>query len=626
MVLMRNGFPIAKHQVSDSESSLTATTPSCPRQFFSDSIMELSVESARSIIAKWDPLLPSGGENKDSSLTPLFTNTRQEAKQYLNAVSKLQSAMQHLLTLNSSSDRLVEAYSLMQVAMKRLERELYRISAEVRDHVDTQYSLNYSSCSSSSASTTTDSHSDDNSSDDESIRVARVDLKAIVECMFSAGYGKECVQVYTKVRKSIVTEALQNLGVEKPRLSKIKKMQWEVFDFKIKTWLNAVKVSVGSLFPGEWSLCNYIFPSSDNTTVIESCFTEICKDGAEMLFTFPEIIAKCEKTPEKMFRLLDLYEALSQNWPKIKSIFSYESTSSVRLQVGVSHLKIGEAVRATLSTFETAIMKESSKTPVPGGRIHPLTRYVMNYISFLADYSDALTNILIDSPKTPMPESYFRSPKLAAKTPAPPDLAERLAWEILLLLCKIDGKAELYKNVAQGYLFLANNMQYVVTKARNSKLGSILGDDWLASHDQKVKEYASKYVNMAWSTLEMSLPETPKEAMTPAEASAKIQFFNMRFQEACRVQSTWIVPDLKLREDIQKLVASKVVAKYRDFYVRHWVGSESVIAFSPEDLQNHISLILHDVENAGSIVLPALLVHFSGQALPKFRRGNLGAK
>ncbi|MED6182526.1 hypothetical protein PIB30_029281 [Stylosanthes scabra] len=576
-MVLRKGLLIVKHQVSD--SATTPATPSCPRQCFSDSILEVSVESARSIIAKWDPLPnpPSPRGNKD-----LFTNTRQEAKQYLNAVSKLQSAMQHLLTLNSSSDRLVEAYSLMQVAMKRLERELYRISAEIRDHVHTPYSLN-SSCSSSASTTTTDRHSDsisgsdvyDNSSDDESIRVARVDLKAIVECMFSAGYGKECVQIYTKVRKSIVTEALQNLGVEKPKLSKIKKMQWEMFDFKIKTWLNAVEVSVGSLFPGEWSLCNYIFPSSENTTVVESCFTEICKDGAEMLFMFPEIIAKCEKTPEKMFRLLDLYEALSQNWPKIKSIFSYESTSSVRLQVGVSHLKIGEAVRATLSTFETAIMKESSKTPVPGGRNHPLTRYVMNYISFLADYSD---------------------------TPAPPDLAERLAWEILLLLCKIDGKAELYKNVALGYLFLANNMQYVVTKARNSKLGSILGDDWLASHDQKVKEYASKYVNMAWSTVEMSLPETPKEALAPAEASAKIQLFNMRFQEACRVQSTWIVPDLKLREDIQKLVASKVVPKYRDFYERNWVGSESVITFSPDDLRNRISsLILHDVEDAGCV-------------------------
>ncbi|KAL1345371.1 hypothetical protein HN51_019120 [Arachis hypogaea] len=536
----------------------------------------LSMENARTIIAKWDPL-PNGSENKDA--TPLFTNTRQEAKRYLNAVSNLHSAMQHLLTLDSSSDRLVEACSLMQVAMNRLERELYRVSAEIRDHVD-----------------------------DDNIRhaAAKEDLKAIVECMFFAGYGKECVQIYTKVRKSNVTEALQNLGVEKPRLSKMKKMQWEMFDFKIKTWLNAVKFAVGALFPGERSLINQIFPSSENTTVVESCFAEICKDGAEMLFLFPEIIAKCEKTPEKMFRLLDLYEALSQNWPKIKDIFSYESTSSVRLQVGVSHMKIGEAVRATLSAFESAITKESSKTPVPSGRIHPLTRYAMNYISFLADYSDALTNILIDSPKTPMPESYFRTPKFAAKTPAPPELAERLAWEILLLLCKIDGKAELYKNVALGYLFLANNMQYVVTKARNSKLGSILGDDWLASHDQKVKEYASKYVNMAWSMVEMSLPENPKAAMQPAEASAKFHIFNMAFQEACQMQSTWIAPDLKLRDDIQKSVVSKVVPKYRDFYETNWVGSDSVIAFSPDDLQNHISFILHDVEDPGSIT-----THFS---------------
>jgi len=40
-----------------------------------------------------------------------------------------------------------------------------------------------------------------------------------------------------------------------------------------------------------------------------------------------------------------------------------------------------------------AIEKEPSKATVAGGGVHPLTRYVMNYLVFLADYEGALDRI-----------------------------------------------------------------------------------------------------------------------------------------------------------------------------------------------------------------------------------------
>ncbi|KAL2579038.1 hypothetical protein AAZX31_15G041000 [Glycine max] len=100
-----------------------------------------------------------------------------------------------------------------------------------------------------------------------------------------------------------------------------------------------------------------------------------------------------------MFRTLDLYEAISENRQQIESIFSSESTSSIRSQVLASQTRLGEAVRTMLNNFESAIQKGSSKIPVPGGEIHPLTSYVTNYIAFLADW-----------PQNLLPESYYRSP------------------------------------------------------------------------------------------------------------------------------------------------------------------------------------------------------------------------
>lgn len=476
--------------------------PSHRNKTFSDAIVDENIETARSLITKWNSISTSNPSYY------LFTNTRQEAKQYLNAVKSLQSAMQYLVARDSTSDILIQSQSLMQLAMKRLETEFYRILTQNRDRFNSE-SLSISVYSSTDRRS---SISDEDESSDEEFSLAGdsvsmtaiADLKAIAECMIFTGYSKECVKIYVIVRKSIVDEVLYNLGVEKLSFSQVQKMDWELIEWKIKCWLNAVKVAVGTLFQGERTLCNYVFGPPEKK-IAESCFAEICRDSALMLFEFAENVAKCKKTPEKMFRTLDLYEAISENWQQMESIFSSESASAIRSQVIASQVRLGETVRTMLTEFESQIQKESSKIPVPGGGVHPLTRYVMNYIALLADYSENLTDIIADWPQTPLPESYYKSPSYDEDNP-PSEIAKRLAWLILVVLCKLDGKAELYKDVALSYLFLANNMQYVVVKVRKSNLGFILGEDWLSKHELKVKEHVSKYERMAWSNVISSIP------------------------------------------------------------------------------------------------------------------------
>lgn len=581
--------------------------PSSPRRkTLSDTLIDENIEIARSLITKWDPIsTPKHSQSQtqshspyyDAKATPLFSNTRLEAKQYLDAVKGLQSAMQYLVAQDSSSEKLIQAQFLMQLAMKRLETEFYRILAQNRDRLDPEsVSASSSTDRRSSVSDFDDEFSDDefHLADDSISTVAMADLKAIAECMAFSGYSKECVRIYIIVRKSMVDEALYHLGVERLSFSQVQKMEWEVLEWKIKCWLNAAKVAVGSLFHGERTLCDYVF---GETKISESCFAEICRDGATLLFGFPENVAKCKKTPEKMFRTLDLYEAISDNWQQIESIFSSESTSVVRSQAIASQVRLGDAVRTMLSDFESAIQKESSKTPVPGGGIHPLTRYVMNYIAFLADYGGALADIVADWPQTPLPESYYRSPDRGEEKNLSSEIAERLAWLILVVLCKLDGKAELYKDVALSYLFLANNMQYVVVKVRKSNLGFLLGEDWLKKHETKVKEYVSKYERMAWSKVLSSLPENP----TAEKATAIFQNFNAAFHEACMAQSSWVVPDPKQREEIMASIVSKLAPKYRELYDKYRVGSGTVIRFSPDDLGNHVSDILCGAGESGSV-------------------------
>ncbi|KAM7496807.1 hypothetical protein LguiA_021221 [Lonicera macranthoides] len=135
------------------------------------------------------------------------------------------------------------------------------------------------------------------------------------------------------------------------------------------------------------------------------------------LFKFPELVAKSKRSPEKNFRLIDLYETIFDLFPEIESIFSYVSISEIKLQVLPSFYKLAESIQVILTDFESSIQKNSSKALTANGRVHPLTNSTMNYKQHLANYSGALGNIFAYSPSpeksiSPLPKSYFNSPIL----------------------------------------------------------------------------------------------------------------------------------------------------------------------------------------------------------------------
>ncbi|KAJ8750909.1 hypothetical protein K2173_016090 [Erythroxylum novogranatense] len=593
------------------ESPSTSPLPSPPhRHTFSESLIDENLETAQLLISKWDT-----SSSDYLHITSLFSaHNRPEAEHYLNSIKQLQSMMQYYVSENPTSEKLVRAQRLMQTAMKRLEKEFYQILKSNKEHLDPESVSGRSSReSTSSKSVSEDEAEKDNNSrlGDEVPEVesasmaAMTDLKAIADCMIGSGYGIECVKIYKIIRRSIIDEAFYHLGVERFTSSQIQKMDWEVLDSRIKHWLNAAKIAVRTLFYGERILCDHVFSAS--LSIRESCFMDTTREAASTLFGFPENVSKCKRAPEKMFSTLDLYETISDLWPEIEAIFDFESSSGIRTQVINSMVKLGEAVRAILTHFETAISKDNSKV-FPGGGIHPLTRYVMNYISFLAEYNGALTDIVANWPlnvPSPLPSSYFGSPETDDN--ASSAISLRFGWLILVLLCKLDVIATLYKEVALSYLFLANNLQYVVNKVCTSSLKVLLGDDWMNKHDAKVRQYAANYELMGWSRVAAALPQSSAAEIPLNEVKGCFLRFNSAFEEAYKKQSSWVVKDPKLRDEIKISVAKKIVPVYREFYdkyrsvMRREIGRESIVRFAPEDSENYLSDLLHASEGPGSV-------------------------
>ncbi|URE47345.1 exocyst complex [Musa troglodytarum] len=330
-------------------------------------------------------------------------------------------------------------------------------------------------------------------------------------------------------------------------------------------------------------LLYHVFVGS--VVVREVVFADSAGDAALQFLGFPESVAKSKRSPEKLFRLLDLYDAVTELRPEIELIFSFDSTAAVRAQALASLSKLAETASATLTDFESAITKESSRSTFPGGGVHPMTRYAMNYISLLADYQSALVKISADFPihtPTPIPAFFFGTEGSRRSA-----IAARFAWLILSLLCKLDEKAAAYRDVGLSYLFLANNLQYIVNKVRSCRLRELLGEEWATRHAAKARQHAAGYDRAAWGRVAATIPTGNVSA---GEARGRMRAFNAALEEACAAESGWVVADAAMREEMRANVRRMILPAYRGFYTRWGAAMEDAAAvlLSPDDVGNRV--------------------------------------
>ncbi|CAA6656846.1 unnamed protein product [Spirodela intermedia] len=535
---------------SSTTSSPSTSAPSSPVLTFCGAMMEENMLDAEDIFTLWDP-----ERSSSAKMRPLFCGSRTEARRFLRAVDNLQRAMKFFAEDSSRSGTaaIIRCQNLMQAAMRRLRREFHQILSAKRDTLD----------------------SESMSAPHRVSRRPPASLRSPINRRLHdlSGYGKECVDIYRLVRRSVVEEGLYKLGFDKSTPSQVQRLGWDLLENRIWNWVAASKVAVRVLFSGE-----------------RTVFAEIAAEAATMFFGFPElVVSKAKFSPEKIFRLLDIYETILDLLPDIESLFSYQSTSAVRSQVVASLLKVGEVVRFLFDELESSIQKEHSKEVISGGGLHPLA-------------PSTLEDVFAEHPVEMSAESLLEAGTFMSAPPSPSSrggegplstVSLRIGWLIFVLLCKLDTKAERYGEPALGYLFLANNLHYIVNKVRRCKLSDLLGDDWMATHAARARRFAANYERLAWNDVLGAIP-ADLAAISEMDADAaelQMRRFNDSFDAACRRQASWVVTDRRMAEELKLSIAGKVISAYRPFYVRcRGEGSSGgAVRFAPEDLANYIS-------------------------------------
>jgi len=429
-------------------------------------------------------------------------------------------------------------------------------------------------------------------------------LSEIAVRMVRAGYRTECCQVYCMIRKMFLEESVMRLGFEKLSIEEVQRIQWELLEVEISKWMQTLKVSVNVFMSSERILCDRVFV--DLPSVSETCFGELARGVMIQFLNFGEAVAISRRSPEKLFKILDMYETLWELIPKINSIFSGEVCSTLRSEASAVWLRLGEAARGTFLELENAIKGDLAKNPVPGGAIHPLTRYVMNYMRLACDYRDTLEQVFKEDGGAEMNGVSARALdhsdvlefRNGTNTTDSSPLSTKTIAIMELLESNLNAKSKLYKDPALSYVFLMNNGRYIVQKVKDSEIHSLLGDVWVRQHSSNVRRYHKSYQRVAWGKVLSCLRDEGihvggnfSSGVSKPVLKERFKNFNSLFEELQKTQSTWIVADDQLQTELRISVAEMVIPAYRQFlgrfqyYLENDRHPERYIKYGPEEVE-----------------------------------------
>ncbi|KAJ4888161.1 exocyst subunit exo70 family protein E1 [Raphanus sativus] len=528
--------------------------------------------------------------------------------EFLDAVNELRVLIDRLDGTEEEVS-LRKAHDVLQTAMARLEDEFKHLLVENRlpfelEHASFRSEQALGEGSFGAASTEDlilgSSNGNNNSrrrnSEEILVRPEVIsDLKSIAETMFASGYDRECIQVCTTVRKQALDEFLYDHEVEKLSIEDVLKMDWATLNTNIKKWVRVMRNIVQVYLVSEKSLLTQIFGE-------ETCFVDTVKAPVMQLLNFGEAVSLGPRQPEKLLRILEMYELASELLPEIDALFS--ESSSVRGEYREVMRRLGDCARATFLEFKGAIASDVSSHPFPGGAVHPLTNYVMNYLMALTDFSQTLDSLLMEHDDVedltipPSPDVMVVVEEESAYENSSSTSPEKFLamtkhfYSITSVLeSNLEEKAKLYRDVSLRHIFLLNNIHYMTRKVLKSELKHIFGDKWNRKHTWKFQQQATEYERSTWLPVLSFLKDdasgsgsgSGSRSLKPRE---RFQGFNTAFEEVYKAQTGWLISDERLREDVRTKASMWVIQAYWTFYSRHKNSvSERYIKYSTDDLE-----------------------------------------
>lgn len=360
----------------------------------------------------------------------------------------------------------------------------------------------------------------------------------------------------------------------------IDEMEWENLENAISLWIQHFELAVRYVLVSEKTLCGQVLGSisivTDGISVWPECFTKIADKIMAVFFRFGEGVARSNKEPQKLFKLLDMYDSLEKLKPEFSEIFEGESGADI-----CSRFRELEKLLVHASTkvfWEFGLRIEGSQDGLPppqDGSVPKLVRYAINYLKFLASdiYSAPMAQVLrieqswkagiLSIPETENDQNNLLKDAIT-------NVMEAIQRNVE------SKKGSYYKDKALSNIFVMNTYWYIYMRSRNSELGKILGDQYMKNKYKLVaEESAYLYQKQAWGNLMKQLQEEEEEEgilnrvnkdAIGAIARGKMEAFMKSFDEIMqRHRNCYRIPDPDLRDQIKEATVRFVVPAYAEF-------------------------------------------------------------
>nr|XP_025626451.1 exocyst complex component EXO70B1 [Arachis hypogaea] len=394
-----------------------------------------------------------------------------------------------------------------------------------------------------------------------------IDLREIATRMVAAGFGDSCARVYGGCRREFLEESFSRLGFRNLCASEIQEMPWQVLEDEIERWINASNVSLRILFPSERRLCDRVFSGGSAADI---AFGEVCREPVTQLLRFADAVASHSRSPDQLFRILHVFDTMRELIPEFASLFSDSQCETEAIEVWK---RLGEAIKEIFVELENLIRHDPAKAAVHGGGLHPITKYVVNYL-VAASQSRRTLELVFQGDFLPLKD--FITKVDDNKHQSDSHFCVQLCGIMDLLESNLEAKSKFYKDLALCSVFMMNNLRYIVQKAKTSELGPVLGDDWIRKHTAKIRRFHVSYQRSSWSKVVGFLKVTSEVTMAAGSSvvvevkamKEKLKMFNLHFEEICRVQSHWVVFDEQLREEIRIALEKILLPAYGSFIGR----------------------------------------------------------
>ncbi|KAK4756476.1 hypothetical protein SAY87_006603 [Trapa incisa] len=319
-------------------------------------------------------------------------------------------------------------------------------------------------------------------------------LQALVERLSSNRRLEKCLNTYAAVRSRKAISSLQPLDLN--YLNEPLEEEEEDDDnnqtsveARIRRWSEDLKFAVKGVLRHEHKLCVRVFEGQP-TAVATGCFVEVAnRSGISQFIRFGRKVTEGRKSPGKLLSLLEVFSALDDLRPEFTVLFGgVAGATCEKIQAQTREL-VKRVVEGSWDIFwELSYQVELRRSSPP-----PSDGSIPRLVSFVTDYC----NLLLEETYRP---TLIKTMEIYLSWKRESYHPELLANQIYSILKEVELNLDVW---AKGYgpdnrplswLFMMNNHGHFGS-LRGSKLGDMMGESWVAAHEQYRDYYGALYAN-----------------------------------------------------------------------------------------------------------------------------------